>query len=183
MRTRLLRSTLLIGVATFFALPLASRAQVSTEQLQQWLNLPTSTSHIGNITGNAKAAAPEYRRFCVGCHGEMGDGNGEVAQWLDPPMYPKPRDFQLGVFKCRSTPTGTLPTDEDLFDTIARGLDRSKADTFVGMYVNDWTLDYGDRGRNAIREFLGRGVAAGLIPHSVQVEFVEDAPPRDAASR
>ena len=40
-------------------------------------------------------------------------------------MYPKPRDFQLGIFKCRSTPTGTLPTDEDLYDTIARGLDRS----------------------------------------------------------
>ena len=40
----------------------------------------------------------------------------------------------------------------------ARGLDRSKADTFVGMYVNDWTLDYGDRGREAVRQFLQRGV-------------------------
>ena len=40
-------------------------------------------------------------------------------------MCPKPRDFQLGIFKCRSTPTGTLPTDQDLFDAIARGLDRS----------------------------------------------------------
>lgn len=58
---------------------------------------------------------------------------------------------------------------------FARGLDRSKADTFVGMYVNDWTLDYGDRGRGAIRELLGRGVAAGIIPHAVKVEFVEDA--------
>jgi 1,4-dihydroxy-6-naphthoate synthase len=56
----------------------------------------------------------------------------------------------------------------------ARGLDRGKADTFVGMYVNDWTLDYGDRGRKAIREFLARGVAAGIIPHAVDVEFVED---------
>ncbi len=61
---------------------------------------------------------------------------------------------------------------------FARGLDRSKADTFVGMYVNDWTLDYGDRGRQAIRELLARGVAAGVIPHSVTVEFVEDAPRR-----
>ena len=60
---------------------------------------------------------------------------------------------------------------------FARGLDRSKADTFVGMYVNDWTLDYGDRGRSAIREFLGRGVAAGVIPRNVTVEFVEDAAP------
>jgi 1,4-dihydroxy-6-naphthoate synthase len=56
----------------------------------------------------------------------------------------------------------------------ARGLDRGKADTFVGMYVNDWTLDYGERGRKAIREFLARGVSAGIIPHTVNVEFVED---------
>jgi 1,4-dihydroxy-6-naphthoate synthase len=56
----------------------------------------------------------------------------------------------------------------------ARGLDRAKADQFVGMYVNDWTLDYGQRGREAIREFLDRAWKAGLIPHQVKVEFVED---------
>ena len=56
----------------------------------------------------------------------------------------------------------------------ARGLDRSKADTFVGMYVNDWTLDYGERGRAAIRLFLERGVQAGMITKPVTVEFVED---------
>lgn len=55
----------------------------------------------------------------------------------------------------------------------ARGLDRSKADTFVGMYVNDWTLDYGERGRRAVSELLARGASAGLIPHSVRVEFVD----------
>jgi 1,4-dihydroxy-6-naphthoate synthase len=54
----------------------------------------------------------------------------------------------------------------------ARGLDRTKADTFVGMYVNDWTLDYGQRGREAISLFLRRGAERGIIPHSVQVEFV-----------
>ena len=55
----------------------------------------------------------------------------------------------------------------------ARGLDRSKADEFVGMYVNDWTLDYGPRGREAIRQFLDRAWKAGLIPHQVAVEFVD----------
>ncbi|MEP6491559.1 MAG: MqnA/MqnD/SBP family protein [bacterium] len=55
----------------------------------------------------------------------------------------------------------------------ARGLDRSKADTFVGMYVNDWTLDYGDRGRKAVRQFLQRGVDAGIITNPVTVEFVD----------
>ena len=56
----------------------------------------------------------------------------------------------------------------------ARGLDRSKADEFVGMYVNDWTLDYGERGREAIRLFLKRGVASGVITAPVTVEFVDD---------
>jgi len=55
----------------------------------------------------------------------------------------------------------------------ARGLDRSKADTFVGMYVNDWTLAYGDRGEQAVRQFLGRGVREGLINRQVTVEFAE----------
>jgi 1,4-dihydroxy-6-naphthoate synthase len=55
----------------------------------------------------------------------------------------------------------------------ARGLDRTKADTFVGMYVNDWTLDYGERGREAVRLFLRRGAEAGIIEHDVAVEFVD----------
>ena len=52
-----------------------------------------------------------------------------------------------------------------------RGLERSQADRFVGMYVNDYTLDYGPAGRRAIDLFLRRGAAAGLIPHEVEVEF------------
>jgi 1,4-dihydroxy-6-naphthoate synthase len=56
----------------------------------------------------------------------------------------------------------------------ARGLDPSRADTFVGMYVNDWTLDYGERGRAAVRRLLDEGHRAGIIPHPVRVEFVGD---------
>lgn len=55
----------------------------------------------------------------------------------------------------------------------ARDLDRSQADEFVGMYVNDWTLDYGERGREAVRLFLERGVKEGLITTPVHVEFVD----------
>ena len=57
---------------------------------------------------------------------------------------------------------------------FSRGLDRGKADTFVGMYVNDWTLDYGDRGREAVRALLARGVESRLIDKPVRIEFVED---------
>jgi 1,4-dihydroxy-6-naphthoate synthase len=53
-----------------------------------------------------------------------------------------------------------------------RGIGDEKTDRFVGMYVNQWTVDYGDRGRQAVRELLRRGHAAGIIPHSVEVEFV-----------
>jgi len=56
---------------------------------------------------------------------------------------------------------------------LARGLDTALADQFIGMYVNDYTLDYGDTGRRAIREFLAQGHAAGLIPAPVELEFVE----------
>ena len=78
-------------------------------------------SRIGNVTGRAASGKSNYRRYCAGCHGDYGDSNGENAVWLDP----KPRDFTIATFKCRSTPTGTLPTDEDLFNTIGRGVTNS----------------------------------------------------------
>jgi 1,4-dihydroxy-6-naphthoate synthase len=56
---------------------------------------------------------------------------------------------------------------------LARGLDTQLADKFIGMYVNELTLDYGDTGRRAIREFLGQAHTAGLIPAPVELEFVE----------
>jgi mono/diheme cytochrome c family protein len=59
-----------------------------------------------------------FERFCVSCHGERGDGRGYSAKWLEP----RPRDFTRGVFKCRSTPTGALPTDDDLLRTLREGL-------------------------------------------------------------
>lgn len=57
--------------------------------------------------------------------------------------------------------------------SFGRGLDRSKADTFVGMYVNDWTVDFGPRGRTAVQVLLDRGFQAGVIPHRVTPEFVD----------
>jgi 1,4-dihydroxy-6-naphthoate synthase len=55
----------------------------------------------------------------------------------------------------------------------ARDMDRGLADRFVGMYVNEWTLDYGPRGREAVRRLLEEGHKAGVIPAPVAVEFVE----------
>jgi 1,4-dihydroxy-6-naphthoate synthase len=54
-----------------------------------------------------------------------------------------------------------------------RDRDRGKADTFVGMYVNDWTLDFGTRGREAVRQLLARGYESGVVPKLIVPEFVE----------
>jgi 1,4-dihydroxy-6-naphthoate synthase len=54
----------------------------------------------------------------------------------------------------------------------ARDMGRDLADQFVGMYVNHWTLDYGEKGREAIRRFLGKAHQHGLIPHKQELEFV-----------
>ncbi len=74
-------------------------------------------SHIGNATGHSAQGAQLYYRYCWGCHGARGDGNGENA----PYVTPQPRNFVQGTFKCRSTPTGTLPVDDDLYNSLYRG--------------------------------------------------------------
>jgi 1,4-dihydroxy-6-naphthoate synthase len=56
---------------------------------------------------------------------------------------------------------------------FGRGLDRGKADQFVGMYVNDWTVDFGERGREAVALLLRRGYEAGVIDRLVVPEFVD----------
>jgi 1,4-dihydroxy-6-naphthoate synthase len=56
---------------------------------------------------------------------------------------------------------------------FARGMDPAVADRFVGMWVNEMTLDIGERGRRAVQEFLDRGHAAGVIPNRVRVDFVD----------
>ncbi len=57
--------------------------------------------------------------------------------------------------------------------SYGRGLDEAQTDEFVGMYVNQRTLDYGDDGRRAVRLFLERGYQAGIIPHPVDVQFAD----------
>ena len=56
---------------------------------------------------------------------------------------------------------------------FGRGLDEERTDRFVGMYVNGLTLDYGDRGREAVHRLLGDAQRAGLLPRPVTVEFCE----------
>ena len=67
-----------------------------------------------------------FERNCIVCHGPRGDGKGEMA----PTLVPRPRSFREGMFKFRTTPFGTLPTEDDLRHTIKHGL----TGTAMGMF-------------------------------------------------
>jgi len=95
-------------------------------------------SHMGKLTGHSDAGKQLYFRFCWGCHGFRGDGGGE--NWLPTGNYPtqpylniQPRNFDAAVFKCRSTPTGTLPLDEDLYNSVGRGFVMSNMPPWISL--------------------------------------------------
>jgi mono/diheme cytochrome c family protein len=67
-----------------------------------------------------------YEQHCIGCHGEKGDGKGRAAALL----VVKPRDFSTGIIEFKSTPPGSLATDDDLMRTITRGLPGNSMPSF-----------------------------------------------------
>jgi len=90
-------------------------------------------SHVGNVTGHAEPGKALYYRYCWGCHGARGDGNGENAPYLNI----LPRNFVAGTFKCRSTPTGTLPLDQDLYNSIERGFNFTNMPSWNALTVEE----------------------------------------------
>jgi mono/diheme cytochrome c family protein len=79
-----------------------------------------------------------YERRCIFCHGGSGQGDGPVSRGI----FPKPRDFTRGIFKIRSTPSGS-PTDEDLFETLDRGLPGTMMPSFSNLRPRQiWSLVY-----------------------------------------
>lgn len=83
-----------------------------------------------------------YERACVHCHGIGGNGKGPVAYFLSRDTGPRPRDFTLGPYKFRSTESGELPLDEDLFRTITRGI-VGYMPGYVALGASDrWKLVY-----------------------------------------
>ena len=90
---------------------------------------PHMESHIGNLTGHSEAGAALYYRYCWGCHGARGNGDGDNAPYLNI----LPRNFVAGIFKCRSTPTGTLPLDTDLYNTLKRGFNFTNMPSWAAL--------------------------------------------------
>jgi mono/diheme cytochrome c family protein len=105
---------------------LAALALVALPALAAWLAAPSPRGTAGAAEGGIdlgtdaqrQAGRVVYDRWCGQCHGDGGAGDGPAAPYLLPP----PRDFTSGKYKFRSTPFGTLPTDEDLERAIRLGL-------------------------------------------------------------
>jgi len=70
-----------------------------------------------------------YLKYCSQCHGEKGDGEG----YATPHLYPRPRNFTTGKFKVRSTPTGSLPTHQDIANVIRRGMPYTSMPAFTAF--------------------------------------------------
>jgi cytochrome c oxidase cbb3-type subunit I/II len=87
-------------------------------------------AELEQITLRGKAI---YLEECASCHGARGDGLGEVGAMLEP----QPRNFTTGVYKFRSTPTGRLPTDDDLLRTITVGLAGTSMDGYAALPEKD----------------------------------------------
>ena len=77
---------------------------------------------LGRAAVGADPATAVYNHACAWCHGKDGRGDGPAAFSINKYLSPRPRDFTRGLFKLRSTPSGQVPTDDDLLRTLERGI-------------------------------------------------------------
>lgn len=122
-----------------------------------------------------------YIRRCSFCHGLLGDGNGPAADYLDP----RPRDFTLGIYKFRTTQSGELPTDEDLFRTVSRGLTGTAMQPFdddviknglteverwaVIAYIKTFAFEFQDPEFDPIKNGMVVSLPAERPPYSTEI--------------
>ncbi len=114
-----------------------------------------------------------YIGRCSFCHGLLGDGNGPAADYLDP----RPRDFTLGTFKFRTTQSGELPTDEDMFRTVSRGLSGTGMQAFDSDLIKNglselerWAVIF------YIKTFVPEFEDPELDPYLSVIEIPKDMP-------
>lgn len=97
---------------------------------ERWTTVPPGEHPGYNQRASlVRRGAQVYRKYCVGCHGANGDGKGPAAERL----ITQPRDLTSGVYKFRSTDSGSLPLESDLYRTISRGLSRVSMPAFPLM--------------------------------------------------
>jgi len=93
-------------------------------------------------SADLRAGQRLYQKWCMNCHGEHGDGSGPSADFL----RPRPRDFRPGLFKIRTTPSGQLPSDQDLFNVITKGM--------PGTAMPDWEKTLTEAERRQLVPYL-----------------------------
>src|SRR5580765_7680628 len=122
---------------------------------------PTQRPSASGSTESLRLGKSVYEQHCAACHGLNGEGNGPAAVWL----YPKPRHFNSGLFKIKSTPAGFLPTDEDLFQTVTRGMPGSSMPSFT--YLNE-------QERRDVVQFV-KTLTAYVDPEGKRINYFEEA--------
>lgn len=111
-----------------------------------------------------------YLTYCAVCHGERGDGRGPAAARLQI----KPRDFTSGLFKFRSTPSGALPLDADLYRTLSQGIHRTSMIPQTHLSVDDrWAVIQYLKGFSArfVRENPAKPVWLPSPPANLQARW------------
>jgi mono/diheme cytochrome c family protein len=107
----------IVSVATITVATSSLRAQPAS----------TASSVADNAAALLQAGRAVYDQHCSACHGADGKGDGPAAVWV----FPKPRNFSDGLFKLQSTPAGSPPSDEDLLNTVVRGMPGSSMPSFT----------------------------------------------------
>jgi DMSO reductase family type II enzyme heme b subunit len=100
------------------------------------------TAHSAPLTQDTTAGKTVYQKWCAGCHGDNGAGDGAGARHMIPP----PRDFTVGLYQIRSTPSGQLPTDADMLRSIDEGL--------PGTAMPGWKSRLSDRQRRDVLAYI-----------------------------
>lgn len=119
------------------------------------------------VAADLDAGKKLYQRWCAQCHGDTGKGDGPAADFV----YPRPRDFSLAMFKVRSTLSGQLPTDHDLFNIISKGL--------PGTSMPAWDKFIPENDRWQLVHYIKTFDILGLFAEEpAKEQVVIDTPPR-----
>jgi DMSO reductase family type II enzyme heme b subunit len=154
-----MRSTKLIALALTALLASSSFAQDAKVKREPVKPTP--------VAADLEAGKKLYQRWCTQCHGDEGKGDGPAADFV----YPRPRNFTLAIFKVRTTPSGQLPTDHDLFNIISKGL--------PGTSMPAWEKFIPEKDRWQLAHYVKTFDELGLFKEEpAKEQVVIDAPPK-----
>ena len=131
---------------------------------------PSPTAHENHGKDKLTLGETVYKHMCVFCHGQDGNGGGKAMAYL----YPWPRDFRKGVFKHRSTPAGSLPLDEDIYQTIVHGVPGTSMPAWGDALTEDETRSVVQYLKRFSKRFAEEKPADPVVIQSVPPTTPED---------